>query len=145
MQVPGVTWTYGEKQRAIVKALRKQVRGVTARELAAEADSEVTPEHVRQTLHKLAAHDCVTVRPAAGPHGATLWQWARTSVPGPGDRGPHGTVDLGGDQITNSPVLSSSTWALAITTPAPPSVLETGTRQGSLSPSCTKVDTPPPD
>jgi hypothetical protein len=144
MQVPGVTWTYGEKQRAIVEMLREQVRGVTAQELADEADA--SKEHVRQTLQKLREHDHATARCGAGPHGATLWRWARTLLPSPGDPEPqpHGTVDLGGGEITNSPVWDPCTWELAIRRANRVAPAGHGEWTGLDAPPEAANDTPPP-
>lgn len=105
VQVPGVVWTYGKKQEAIVRELREAERPLSARTLAERVGC--TREHVRQTLEELRHDDRVDDVQAferAGDHGATLY--ATDGVPN------SGVVDLGGAPTPS--IGGNYTWGLAI-------------------------------
>ncbi len=112
VQVPGVKWTFGAKQRRVLESLRDTAEGATLRELAAEADC--TKEHARQTLQRLTHTDddrdpWVRRVKRDGEFGADVYH--ECGVPSAG------VVDLGGGEIANSPVEGTSTWQLAIRDP----------------------------
>jgi hypothetical protein len=86
VQVPGVTWTFGQKQERIVEVLRESETFLSAREIAAEVDC--SKRHVQQTLDRDAIAEHVQVI-SDGPHGATLY--ADAGVPNTG------VVELGSD------------------------------------------------
>ena len=106
VQVPGIQWTFSDRQRAIVDELREATGQLTAREISDAVN--VSKEHVRQTLHRLIEEDVVQAL-ENGPNGATLY--ADDGVP------TAGVVDS--ETITNDGVQDTYTWSLAIRDPAP--------------------------
>jgi len=103
VKVSGVEWVYTDTQRAIVEELREATGTVTAREVADAIGC--SKEHVRKTFGRLADDDLLQAFKGAGPNGATLY--ADEGVPN------SGMVDLS-TSTTNSSVLDSYTWSLAI-------------------------------
>jgi hypothetical protein len=102
LHVPGVEWLATDLQREIVDALADRAHATT-RDLANTVGC--TKEHVRQTLQDLEAEDLVARHPAAGAHGADVYQ----------DAGVEDTLaDLGLDEISNTPLKDSSRWSLVV-------------------------------
>jgi hypothetical protein len=110
VQVPGVAWTYGAKQEAVVEALRESAEPRTARELASTAGC--SKKHARETLDRLAEYDDVRAFEGAGAHGATLYADAGVAQ----DR----YVDLAGDGDGSPPRTYGGhyTWQVAICSPS---------------------------
>jgi len=104
LEVPGVEWVSSSQQREIASTL--QANGTaTARELA-EATG-VSKRHVANTLARYVEDDAVEVREGAGDYGADVYRLLA------GER-LSGVADLGAEEIANSHVWSSYTWAFAI-------------------------------
>ncbi|MFT4930267.1 MAG: DNA-binding transcriptional ArsR family regulator [Natronomonas sp.] len=109
IQVPGVAWTYSDKQERIVEVLREADRQLTAREIGSRTD--VSKRHVQRTLKRLVEHDVVDALDGRGPNGATLYSDA--GVP------TSGVVDVRGEdgEVATGVVLGSYTWAVAVDAP----------------------------
>lgn len=109
VQVPGVTWTYSDKQERIVEILRESTTSCTAREIASEAD--VSKRHVQRTLERLVERDVVDALEQQGPNGATLYSDA--GVPN------SGIVDVQGEdgEVATDLVWGSYTWTVAVRDP----------------------------
>lgn len=123
LQAPGVEWLATDTQQEILKALRDREHATTA-ELADAVD--VTKEHVRNTLRRLADAGRVKYRENAGKHGAHLYDLLA------GSADVSGVVRLDAE-TTNDAVWGPNTWALAVS--APRSALTgSGTSQTSPSP-----------
>jgi len=114
VQTPGVEWVYSDKQQAILEELRSSTTSLSAREVADGAD--VSKEHARTTLKRLADRDTVQAIENAGRHGATLYADSGLSATG--------VANLSPQDITNDTVWGSYTWVLAIRDVVAP---ETGT------------------
>jgi hypothetical protein len=109
VQVPGVAWTYSDKQDRIVEILRESSTSCTAQEITTEAD--VSKRHAQRTLERLADHDVVDALKREGPNGATLYSDA--GVP------TTGIVDVTNEdgEVATSLVWGSYTWAVAVRDP----------------------------
>jgi DNA-binding transcriptional ArsR family regulator len=101
--VPGVEWVATDAQRSVIEALRER-ESATARELAEATD--LSKRHVAETLSRLHDEGHVTCRSGMGAHGADVF----TSTDAPSS----GVADLDVEEITNSSVWGSNTWAFAI-------------------------------
>jgi DNA-binding transcriptional ArsR family regulator len=109
VQVPGVAWTYSDKQERIVETLREGDRQLTAREIGSRTG--VSKRHVHRTLKRLVEHDVVDALEGRGPNGATLYSDAGVPTSGVVDvRGKNGEVATG-------LVWGSYTWAVAVAAP----------------------------
>ena len=109
VQVPGVAYTFSEKQDRVVEALRESRTSRTAREIADETD--VSKEHVRKTFTKLAEAGKVDAVEGEGKHGATLY--SDDGLP------TQGVADVTGEdgEIAKHHVWGSYTWSLAVSEP----------------------------
>jgi hypothetical protein len=123
VQVPGVVWTYGPKQEAIVEALRESAEPQSTRELAAAAGC--SKKHARETVQRLVADGDVRAFERAGDHGATLY--ADAGVPQQGyveldKNDPAAEGDIDEDVLPEKsrprPYGGLYTWQVAISTPA---------------------------
>ena len=104
--VPGVAWTFGEKQQRIVEYLREHP-GSTAREISEAVGA--SKRHVQKTLKRLADDDLVTIREAAAKHGADVFDDIEVDS--------DGIVELGDVDIANSGIWDSCMWEFAISDP----------------------------
>jgi hypothetical protein len=120
VQVPGVAYTYSEKQDRIVEALRDASRSCTAREIATEAD--VSKRHVHDTPATLVEAGVVDALKGAGKHGATLY--SDDGLP------TRGVVNITGEdgEIAKGLVWGSYTWSVVV---CEPGGLSNGVSEGS--------------
>ncbi|WP_137287445.1 hypothetical protein [Halorussus salinisoli] len=93
-EVPGVVWTYGEKQQAIIEELLERERA-TIREIqeaieAADTDMTVSREHVWKTLKKQVSHGNAVKHDGEGAYNADIYEWT-----GPEFVSRNGIADLG--------------------------------------------------
>lgn len=108
VQVPGVVWTYSEKQEQIATALTDSQEQTTAREIAEQTDA--SKRHVQKTLAKWADKELVHAVPGAGPHGATLYR--ECGLPN------SGVADIGGETANSDVWDTNYTWLFAVCTPS---------------------------
>jgi hypothetical protein len=129
VQVPGVVWTFTDKQRSVVEVLRESSERLPAREIAHRAD--VSKETVRRTLSRLAPdgdgdsnREHVHAFEKEGKHGATLY--AADGTPN------NGVADVSlEDETATSHVWDYYTWSVAVSDPAEePKHVETGPAGG---------------
>jgi len=118
-QVPGIAWTFGEKQADIVEYLRDNPNP-TAREVADETGA--SKRHVQKTLKRLHDEDLVTVREAAAKHGADVYEDVQVD----GD----GVVELDGLEPRTLTYGDSSMGEFAVSAP---SYARDGATHGSRS------------
>jgi hypothetical protein len=102
-QVPGVVWTYGDKQRDIVEYARDNP-GVTAREISESTGA--SKQHVSETLSRLVENGDATVREGVAEHGADAY-WVDSG-------GGLGVAELESEDIANSDVWDNYTWELTV-------------------------------
>jgi len=121
--VPGVVWTFTDKQREVVDSLRESVEPKRALKVAEEAG--VSKESVRRTFNRLAPDDpddtpdgvgsrgYIHAFEKAGKHGATLY--ADNGMPN------NGVADISLEEETaTSHVWDNYTWSVAIRDPHDP-------------------------
>jgi AraC-like DNA-binding protein len=144
VQVPGVAWTYSDKQERVVETLREANRQLTAREISSRTG--VSKRHVHRTLKRLVGHNVADALEGRGPNGATLYSDA--GVP------TSGVVNVRGEdgEVAKGHVLDSYTRAVAVDAPTTGDEggdtadrVETGERPTIWPPERTHATGDPPD
>lgn len=106
VQVPGVVWAYGDKQRALAAYLRDQTSSVSAKDAADVVGC--SKRHALKTLRRWADDGVVQALPGEGAHGATLY--SESGLP------TAGVADFDGE-TTNSHVQDSNTFQFVVCEP----------------------------